>query len=103
MTRHPVTYADLDQLLRGYNFDSRPVPPDHVAYVDRSQEPIFVFPSLPPNEAVWPHHLAAVRHRLVETGLAGQDEYDRWLCAMRFGDLCREPETAGATDGRVAR
>ena len=98
-----MTYADLDQLLRRYEFDPRPVPPNHVAYVDRSQEPIFIFPALPPTEAVWPHHLAAVRHWLVETGLASQEEYDRWLCAMRFGDLCRESATTGATDRRATR
>src|SRR5262245_31728354 len=103
MTNNPVTYADLDQFLRRYKSDPRPVPLNHVTYVDPKQEPIFVFPVLPPSESVWPHHLASVRRWLLETGLASQDEYDRWLCAVRFGDLCREPATAGATDGRAAR
>jgi hypothetical protein len=54
---NPVTYADLDALLAGTGFGRRTLSDRHVAYLDRTEEPIFVFPDLPirpPSMAVPP-------------------------------------------------
>jgi hypothetical protein len=97
---NPITYADLDRLLRRHRLEPRPVPPSHLAYVDQSGEPIFVFPVLPPSETVRPIHLAAVRRWFLDTGAIEDDEFERWLCCVRFGDECPEPAAVGAPGGR---
>lgn len=83
---NPITYADLDELLSGHGFVREVLADQHVAYLDRTDEPIFVFPTLPLHHSVEPMHLAAVRRWLLETGRCDEDDFDRWLWQIRFGD-----------------
>lgn len=98
---NPVTYADLNDLLVGKGFVRRGLSEQHVAYLDPSEEPIFVFPALPMDRAVRPVHLATVRRWLIEMGLSHEEDIERWLCQVRFGD-CRETTAVAASESRAA-
>ena len=98
---NPVTYADLDELLVGKGFVRRTLSDQHVAYLDRTEEPIFVFPAEPMDQTVQPVHLAAVRRWLLERGLSNEEDIEHWLSQIRFGEPRPEPATAGARDVRA--
>ena len=116
MTTRSVTYADLDALLRqlgmtvrpferarlpGERSDRRPIPhgDDHPLSVRSNSALVYdhpmsatrvLLPRRPFSEQVQPQHLIPTRRVLVEKGLIGEEEFDRWLCATRFGELCRD-------------
>ena len=123
-----ITFADLDALLRRLGFSSRMVEVAPRGLVDngsgdgaderRSRNPglpavlyenvsaedaLILLPRRPPDAPVEPQHLIPTRRQLIERGLIEEDEFERWLCAMRFGDVRREPAATGAADGRTRR
>ena len=120
MTARSVTYGDLDALLRRLGFTSRPIEVTHrdpdnpgdtegwvvpaVLYHNAAaDDAMILLPPRPLDEPAEPQHLIPTRRQLIERGLIEEDEFERWLCAMRFGDVCREPAATGAADGRTGR
>lgn len=72
-----------------------------MVYNDVSTGTLIILPRRPLDTPAEPQHLIPTRRQLVERGLIEEEDFDRWLCAMRFGDLGREPATVGAADGRT--
>lgn len=97
-----ITYADLDELLVGNGFVRKNLSKEHVVYLDRAEEPIFVFPALPLDEAVEPVHLAAVRRWLIDAGLLQEEGIERWLWQLRFAERRPAPAAAAVGPGRAA-
>lgn len=109
-----VTYADLDALLQRLGLVSRqkdvslpivdgrrngskdgnegPAAPARpaVIYEDAVTDTFIILPRRPLDEPVQPQHLVPTRRLLIEKGLIEETDFEQWLCAMRFGEVCRE-------------
>jgi hypothetical protein len=119
MTPRHVTYADLDALLLGLGFTKRHVEVDHgrteersadsngassqparsrfvvpgYAYEHEKSGALLLLPLFAPQDAA-DRHLVPTRHTLVDWGVISNDDWDRWLCQMRFPDVCDTPTVA---------
>lgn len=120
-TARSVTYADLDTLLRRLGFVSRqknisrPVvdaygtaPKDGnvvlmtaarpaVVYREPESDTLIILPQRPLDAPVQPQHLIPTRRLLIEKGLIEDVDFERWLCAMRFGEVCRDEAASNGT------
>lgn len=125
MRTRKVTYADLDAFLHRLGLARREVEVDHgraddggngavdaalaptpvrrpvrgYAYEHAPTGALLMLPMRPPDEAVAPHNLHAARRTLVDWGVTSDEEFDRWLCRMRFSDV--GDVTVGAAVGQV--
>jgi hypothetical protein len=97
-----VRFRDIDQLLVNLGFERRPDPRFIACVLPTDSRRLFMFPLLANDEPADGSPLADVRHHLIWWGFLDEDAFDRWLCAVKFGEGCREPAAAGATDGRAA-
>jgi hypothetical protein len=122
MTGRHATYADLEALLLRHGFTKRRFEVDHGRTDDqapdqngastRPRKPSFVVPGyayehkksgalvlipiFDPQDAA-DRHLVPAQHTLIKWGVMSKDDRDRWLCQMRFPDVC------GAAAGAEAR
>ena len=60
-----------------------------------------MLPVRPPDEVVAAHYLHAARRTLVDWGVISDEEFDRWLCQVRFPDAGAEPATASVGQVRT--
>jgi hypothetical protein len=76
-----VTYSRLDKVLRALRFSCRVVEnaPKARVYEHAATGALIVFPVLPDEQTVFPHHLAAVRGTLDKFGIAAPLEFDARL------------------------
>ena len=119
MTANYATYGDLGRLLRRLGFASRHVEVTHRNPNDAGDAFGWVVQSLlderhgddtntflPPRSAgepAEPRHLVPTRRQLIDRGQIEEAEFDRWLCGVRFGDVCRESVAVGASDRQNGR
>jgi hypothetical protein len=121
-----VTCADLDAYLARLGLTKRQVEINHgrpddemldtdgvpaeqsrsrrvrgFVYDHAETEALIMLPLRPPDEAVAPRHLVPARRALVDRGVTSDEDFDRWLCQMRFPDVCRAAATADGGDKRV--
>jgi hypothetical protein len=81
MKRTNVTYAQLDQVLRGLGFACRPgkrKPPGRI-YEHKKSGAIVMLPAIPESERVFEHHLLAARSELDNFGIADPTTFDAKL------------------------
>ena len=98
MKRRPVTFVDLDRLLVGLGFEARRPAHTHVVYTLPKSDVVVLLPPWSPGDNATPFHVASVRGTLIDFGLLDDDDFEQWLCAVRFGTECREPAGAGVRD-----
>ena len=96
---NPVTFGDLDRLLVALGFECRR-DSTFLAYTHPAHDNwLFVFPPRRFDDPAGGNHVADVRHHLLWWGLMEEEDFERWLCATRFGDVYREPAVTGAGSG----
>jgi hypothetical protein len=87
---NPVTYADLDRFLAEAGFRVTRPNQSTVLYKSQSTDVFFAFSPREPKQTVDPFHLWSVRKMLVERGIREEEDFERWLCQIRFSDDCDE-------------
>lgn len=85
-----VTYADLDRLLGDAGLVARRPNDSRLVYLLPPDDILLIFPFRLPDQIVDPFHLAASRRMLVDRGLVEDEDFECWLCGVRF-DTCRQP------------
>lgn len=122
MAARRVTYADLDALLTRLGLTRRlvqiPDPIDTatdddssrdaagttpprtrpaVVYQDAATDTLIILPPRPLDEPAQPQHVFPTRRHLVEKGLIKEVDFERWVCGMRFGEVCRDESASNGT------
>jgi predicted RNA binding protein YcfA (HicA-like mRNA interferase family) len=69
-----MTYGQLQELLTSLGFHHAEVKGSHQTYFYEDR-PEMIFPIVPKNRQVMPAHLAVVRFRLADLGIADPDEF----------------------------
>jgi len=123
MRARNVTYADLDAFLDRLGLARRHIEVDHglgagggngvdgvaparrpvpgYAYRRAGTGAVLVLPVRPADAAVAPRHLLAARRTLVDWDVITNEEFDRWLCQVRFPDVGAAPTGAGVDQARA--
>jgi hypothetical protein len=81
MTESPITFAVLDQFLRGLGFVQAPIP-QGIGYRHAATDLIILLPAHAETDAVGPRHLTIVRKYLDEYGLVPRADFDRRVRAQ---------------------
>ena len=71
-----------------------------MVYDEVASNTVIILPPRPLDAPAEPQHLIPTRRQLVERGLIEDEDFERWLCAVRFGDAGSESVAPVATDGR---
>ncbi|NJM77313.1 MAG: type II toxin-antitoxin system HicA family toxin [Acaryochloridaceae cyanobacterium RU_4_10] len=80
-----VTFAELEQLLLGLGFVSRPPKGTHHVFGYPALDVLVSLPDYHKKDLVHPAHLVMVRRVLAENGLMNSDEFD---ALSSFSEVC---------------
>ena len=70
-----ITYRQLHEILRSLGFDIYEPQPGHRVYEHPATGAILVYPSVPEDKPVYPHHLLGFRATLDANGIATEPEF----------------------------
>lgn len=70
-----ATYHQLDAVLRSYGFTVREPEPGTRVYKHPGTGALLIFPILPDDQAVYPHHIVGTRMVLDAFGIADPPEF----------------------------
>ncbi len=79
MASNPVTYEQLDQVLRQLGFLSHKVEPKWRRYEHPASDTLIILGDRQPTESVLPSELVSARRHLIEKGLVEAEELEGML------------------------
>ena len=70
-----ITYRQLHEILRSLGFEIYESKPGHCLYDHPATGALLVYPTMPDDKTVYPHHLLGVRATLDANGIATEWEF----------------------------